>query len=86
VDPRGSCAVRFTGMITANIEVPVVIVAEFRRGPWSYPSSSGPLIKRVQTALNCRHSNRYNFIDNRKQLLTLLRPAGHLSEARFAKR
>ena len=53
VDPCGSCAARFSGMITVNIEVPVVIVAEFRRGPWSYASPSGPLIERVQTPLNC---------------------------------
>ena len=36
VDPRGSCAARFSGVITVSIEVSVVIVAEFRRGPWSY--------------------------------------------------
>jgi hypothetical protein len=35
VDPPGSCAARFSGVITVNIEVPVVIVAEFRRGSWS---------------------------------------------------
>jgi hypothetical protein len=85
VDPCGPCAVRFTAMITANIKVPVAIVAEFRRGPWSYPSSIWTSHQAgSSTAPNCRHSNRYNFIDNRKQLLTLLLPPGQLSEAGFA--
>ena len=29
VDPCGSCVARLSGVITVNIEVPVVIVAEF---------------------------------------------------------
>jgi hypothetical protein len=53
VDPPGSCAARFSGVIAVNIEVPVVIVAEFGQGSWSYDKLAGPLIKRVHTRLNC---------------------------------
>jgi hypothetical protein len=41
------------GVIALNIEVPVVVIAEFRRGPWSCARSAGPLVKRVHTPLNC---------------------------------
>jgi hypothetical protein len=56
--PSRWCAARVLGLIVLDIEVPVVIVAEFQRGPLSCAALAGPLISGSTRRSTDDHGNR----------------------------